>query len=149
MPTAQEVIKQLNLAPHPENGWYSETFRDSAKAGADRSASTAIYYLLERGQVSRWHRVLDAAEIWHFYGGSPLQLSLSHDDGQPLRHRVLGPDVLNNQAPQIVVAESEWQRAQSLGDWTLVGTTVAPGFTFDVFEMAPPDWEPNATSQPK
>ncbi len=139
--SAQEVILQLGLIPNPERGWYIQTFEDPEKIN-NRSASTAIYYLLEKGVVSYWHRVLDATELWHYYSGAPLQLSLSFDDGQPVRRPILGPGIFNNQAPQIVIEKGQWQRAQSLGDWTLVGCTVAPGFTFGGFELAADGWEP-------
>jgi uncharacterized protein len=145
MRSAQEVIKQLNLAPHPEKGWYIQTFEDPATKN-NRSASTAIYYLLEKGEVSHWHRVLDATEIWHHYLGAPLQLSLSFNDGKPVRHQILGPNIFDNQAPQVIVKKGEWQRAKSMGQWTLVGCTVAPGFTFAGFEMAPQGWEPKVSS---
>ena len=145
MRSAQEVITRLGLIPHPEKGWYVETFRDPEKTN-NRSASTAIYYLLENGEVSHWHRVLDATEIWHYYSGAPLQLSLSFDDGKPVRHQVLGSDAFDNQAPQVIVEKGEWQRAKSLGDWTLVGCTVAPGFTYEVFEMASQGWEPQRSN---
>lgn len=138
--SAQEVISQLNLIPNPERGWYIQTFEDPEKIN-NRSASTAIYYLLEKGEVSYWHR-LDATELWHYYAGAPLQLSLSFDDGEPVRLRTLGPDIFDDQAPQIVIEKGEWQRAESLGLWTLVGTTVAPGFIFEGFELAAEDWEP-------
>ena len=94
--------------------------------------------------MSHWHRVTDAVEVWHYYAGAPLQLSLSWDDGKPIRKQVLGADVLNGQRPQVIVEKNEWQRAQSLGDWTLVGCTVAPGFVPDVFIMAAEGWEPRA-----
>lgn len=139
--SAQEVITQLSLTPHPERGWYIQAFEDPEKTN-NRSASTAIYYLLEKGEISYWHRVLDATELWHYYLGAPLQLSLSFDDGKPVRHQILGPDIFDNQAPQIIIEKGEWQRAESLGDWTLVGCTVAPGFTYAGFEMAAEDWEP-------
>ncbi|ERF77117.1 hypothetical protein EPUS_07658 [Endocarpon pusillum Z07020] len=139
--SAQEIITQLNLIPNPERGWYSQTFEDPETIN-NRSASTAIYYLLEKGEVSYWHRVLDATELWHYYSGAPLRLSLSFDDGQPVRQPTLGPDIFDNQAPQIVIEKGQWQRAQSLGDWTLVGCTVAPGFTFGGFELAAEGWEP-------
>jgi uncharacterized protein len=139
--SAQEIITKLGLAPNPEKGWYIQTFEDPEKTN-NRSASTAIYYLLEKDEISYWHRVLNATEIWHYYSGAPLQLSLSFDDGKPVRHRILGPDVFDNQAPQIVIEKDEWQRAESLGNWTLVGCTVAPGFTFEGFEIAVEDWEP-------
>ncbi|KAF2194164.1 DUF985 domain protein [Zopfia rhizophila CBS 207.26] len=146
MRSAQEVIKKLNLSPHPEKGWYIQTFEDPAKT-KNRSASTAIYYLLEKSDgVSHWHRVLDASETWHYYDGAPLRLSLSFNDGKPVREQILGKDIFNNQAPQVIVQKGEWQHAESLGEWTLVGCTVAPGFTYEGFEMAPPGWEPNGSS---
>lgn len=141
MRSAREVIEQLNLAPHPEKGWYNQTFEDPANTN-NRSASTAIYYLLEKGEPSRWHRVVDATEIWHHYLGAPLELSLSFDDGMPVRHQLLGPDIFEDQAFQVIVKKGEWQRAKTMGQWTLVGCTVAPGFTFAAFEMAPQGWEP-------
>ena len=140
--TAKEVIEALNLSPHPEKGHYIETFRDSPASG-DRATSTYIYYLLEGEQgQSHWHRVLDAVEVWHYYAGAPLQLSLSRDDGKPVRDVVLGPDILEGQRPQAIVERGEWQHALSLGEWTLVGCSVAPGFVFESFEMAEPGWEP-------
>lgn len=147
--TAQEVISALNLTPHPEKGYYIETFRDAKSASTEitRASSTCIYYLLEgESGLSHWHRVLDAVEVWHYYAGAPLQLSLSWDDGNPVRDLVLGPDVVNNQRPQIIVERGEWQHAQSLGNWTLVGCTVAPGFDFNGFEMAQPGWEPKEST---
>jgi uncharacterized protein len=143
MPTYQEVVKQLNLSPHPEKGYYLETFRDSV-TNNERADSTAIYYLLEKDVISEWHRVLDAVEIWHYYAGAPLELSLSTDDGTPVRKAVLGADIFNGQVPQVIVRRKEWQRAVSLGDWTLVGCTVAPGFQFESFEMAPEGWSPRS-----
>lgn len=125
---AGEVVDLLGLQPHPEGGWYRETFRDAA--GEGRAASTAIYFLLEAGQESRWHRV-DAAEVWHHYAGAPLLLSIGETG-----HR-LGPDLTAGERPQAVVPAGVWQKARSLGDWTLVGCTVAPGFEFAGFELAP------------
>jgi len=128
--SAQEVIRALNLTQNPEKGWFKETFRDDYhisqlnKNGTLRSASTAIYYLLE-GSVgdSLWHRI-DATEVWHYYAGAPMQMSLSYNDGSPTRKHILGPDVFKKgQAPFLVIDAWEWQRAKSLGDWTLVGTT--------------------------
>ncbi|KAL2158275.1 hypothetical protein VTH06DRAFT_4596 [Thermothelomyces fergusii] len=143
--TAKEVIAQLKLIPNVEKGHYAESFRDDHNVTADRSASTAIYYLLEGHEgYSRWHR-LDAVELWHYYAGAPLTLSLARDDGSPVREVTLGPDIFNGQQPQVVVAKGEWQRARSLGDWTLVGTTVAPSFELSGFEMADPDWTPNVS----
>ncbi len=137
--TASGLIAALKLAPHPEGGHFAETFRDETKPG-ERAASTAIYYLLQAGERSHWHRV-DAAEVWHFYDGAPLNLSLS-DDGVVSRTLTLGADILAGQHPQIVVPAGVWQAAESTGEWTLVGCTVAPAFEFSGFEMAPKDWEP-------
>ena len=125
---ADRLIALLNLQPHPEGGYFRETFRDTS--GADgRAHSTAIYFLLKAGEMSRWHRV-DAAEIWHFYRGAPLELRI---DKQTY---VLGPNIDEAQAPQVIVPAHAWQSARSLGDYTLVGCTVAPGFEFTHFEMA-------------
>ena len=145
MPSAEEVIKKLNLSPHPEKGHYLQTFIDPEKTN-ERSHSTAIYYLLEKSNgQSNWHRVLDATEIWHYYAGAPLKLSLSWNDGTPVREKVLGADMFNDQAPQVIVQKGEWQSAESLGDWTLVGCTVAPAFQFDKFEMKEPGWAPKSS----
>lgn len=129
---ADNVIRRLRLKPHPEGGHYRETFRDSAKRG--RARSTAIYFLLKRGEESRWHRI-DAAEVWHFYAGAPLALTIANE-GRALRH-ILGNDLAKKHSPQIVVPAHAWQRARSMGDFTLVGCTVAPGFEFEKFELAP------------
>ncbi len=139
MSTAREIIDALGLQPHPEGGWYRETWRAAAEPGA-RAAGTAIYYLLDAGEFSHWHRV-DAAEIWHFYAGAPLALTLSPDGHDAEAHR-LGSGLAAGQRPQIVVPAGWWQCATSLGAWTLVGCTVSPGFDFAGFEMAPPDWRP-------
>ncbi|MDX0429138.1 cupin [Sinorhizobium medicae] len=137
--TAAAIIETLRLARHPEGGWYGETFRDAD--GGPRGHSTAIYYLLERGDRSHWHRVRDAAEVWHYYAGAPLELSIGEPDRPPSQVR-LGSDIPAGERPQHVVPANWWQSAASLGDWTLVGCTVAPGFDFTVFEMAPPEWQP-------
>jgi predicted cupin superfamily sugar epimerase len=129
---AAEIIAALGMQPHPEGGWYAETFRDNPNGG--RGYSTAIYYLLERGQISAWHRVKDAAEVWHYYAGGPLALS-QRGDGEAARTATLGPDILAGQRPQIIVPANVWQMAEPLGDWTLVGCTVAPGFDFASFEL--------------
>jgi uncharacterized protein len=131
---ADDIIRQLGLEPHPEGGHYRETWRAPAPAG-ERSAGTAIYYLLRDGEVSHWHRV-DATEIWHWYAGSPLQLSLSAD-GKAIERLSLGNDLGAGQHPQIIVPADCWQSARSLGEWTLAGCTVSPGFEFKGFEMAP------------
>ena len=136
--TAAEVIRLLDLQPHPEGGHYRETFRDSNLIGG-RAASTAIYFLLARGERAHWHRV-DAVETWHFYAGSPLALSIS--DGDKVKIIRLGPGIEKGEQPQAIVPVQAWQSAESLGDWTLVGCTVAPGFEFSGFELAPKGWVP-------
>jgi predicted cupin superfamily sugar epimerase len=138
--SAAEVARLLDLGPHPEGGFYRETFRDEAAAGG-RAASTAIYYLLPAGQVSAWHRV-DAAEIWHWHAGAPLELTL-FAEGRHTVHR-LGADLPGGERPQGVVPAGVWQSARSLGAWTLVGCTVAPGFEFAHFELAAPGEIPDA-----
>ncbi|MEL6264070.1 MAG: cupin domain-containing protein [Pseudomonadota bacterium] len=137
--TAREIIATLRLEPHPEGGWYRETWRAAAAPG-ERAAGTAIYFLLDAGEFSHWHRV-DADETWHHYAGAPLSLSLS-PNGHDAEARVLGTEILAGQAPQITVPAGWWQAATSLGAWTLVGCTVSPGFVFEGFELAPPDWRP-------
>ena len=129
---ADRIIALLDLKPHPEGGYFRETFRDGASG---RARSTAIYFLLKAGEVSRWHRV-DAAEVWHFYRGAPLELRI----GKSIY--VLGSNLDEAQAPQVAVPPHEWQSARSLGDYTLVGCTVAPGFEFEHFELAPEDFAP-------
>lgn len=133
------IIEHLGLQPHPEGGWYAETWRHDPGDG-DRSAGTAIYYLLAAGQRSHWHRV-DATEVWHFYAGDPLRLRIHHGDG-PTDDVVLGTDLAAGQVPQAVVPPGAWQAAEPTGAWTLVGCTVSPGFTFEGFELAEPDWSP-------
>ncbi len=138
---AKEIIRLLDMRPHPEGGWYARTFEDAP--GPDgRAYSTCIYYLLEAEQMSAWHRV-DAAETWHWYAGAPISLTLSPPDGEGATAHVLGPDLRAGCRPQVVVPNGWWQTAVSLGAWTLVGCTVAPGFRFEGFELAPPDWRPS------
>jgi uncharacterized protein len=137
--SAAEIIARLDLKPHPEGGHFRETFRDSADDRDGRSASTAIYFLLARGERSHWHRI-DAAEVWHYYAGGPLALSIAHQ-GSTNTIR-LGADLAAGERPQAVVPAHAWQAAESHGDWTLVGCTVAPGFDFSTFELAEPDWSP-------
>jgi uncharacterized protein len=138
--TADQIIQLLNLRPHPEGGHFAETFRDAAGSGG-RAASTAIYFLLTRGERSYWHRV-DAAEVWHYYAGAPLRLDIAESDEGPVRSLRLGSDFSAGERPQAVVPRHAWQAAESLGDWTLVGCTVAPGFEFAGFELAPQGWTP-------
>ncbi|HEY4123828.1 MAG TPA: cupin domain-containing protein [Rhizomicrobium sp.] len=137
---AERLVRELELTPHPEGGHYRETFRDAP--GSDgRALSTAIYFLLQAGEVSRWHRV-DAAEIWHYHRGSPLELKIADGSGAP-QCFVLGADIEHGERPQIVVPPYAWQSARSLGDYTLVGCTVAPGFEFSKFELANEGFEPD------
>jgi len=138
-PTADEMIAQLELAPHPEGGWFRETFRD-APGPQGRAHSTAILFLLKVGEVSHWHRV-DAVELWHWYAGAPLLLKIADDTGTRQEHK-LGPDISAGEHPQGMVPAGAWQSARSLGAWTLLGCTVAPGFDFAGFELAPQGWEP-------
>lgn len=137
--TAAEVVRLLDLKPHPEGGHYRETFRDSREIDG-RAASTAIYYLLALDEFSEWHRV-DAAETWHHYAGAPLVLTVSPNGHDAQAHR-LGPGLKQGQRPQLTVPAGHWQTATSLGAWSLMGCTVAPGFTFAGFELAPPGWRP-------
>lgn len=139
MADAKSIIDLLGLVRHPEGGWYRETWRDPAMVAGGRGASTAIYYLLERRDRSHWHRI-DAAEVWHWYAGAPLELSFGKPEAG-MRSTVLGPDLAAGQRPQAVVPAGEWQSARSLGDYTLVGCTVAPAFLFEHFELAPPDFD--------
>ena len=138
------IIDLLGLRPHPEGGWYAETWRHDT-GGGGRGAGSAIYYLLAAGQRSHWHRV-DATEIWHHYAGGPLVLSIHAADaarsGAATRDIVLGDDLAAGQVPQAVVPADAWQAAEPTGAWTLVGCTVSPGFTFEGFELAPPGWSP-------
>lgn len=138
--SARAVIERLDLKPHPEGGHYRETFRDPRVDADGRSVSTAILFLLDVGEVSEWHRV-DAAEVWHWHAGAPLVLTTS-PDGHDASARHLGPALDAGQLPQLVVPPGVWQTATSLGAWTLVGCTVAPGFRFEGFELAPPGWRP-------
>ena len=138
--SAAEVVRMLDLAPHPEGGFYRETFRDTASTGG-RAVSTAIYYLLEVDQVSAWHRV-DAEEVWLWHAGGLLALTLSPPDGKGAASITLGPDLRAGQRPQAVIPAHHWQTAETLGHWTLVSCVVAPGFEFSGFTLAPPDWRP-------
>ena len=142
--TADDVIAILGLAPHPEGGHFRETFRDAARPGR-RAASTAIYFLLKAGEQSHWHAV-DAAEGWHFYAGDGLLLEMSPPGG-PIAAIRLGSRLKSGERPQAIVPAGHWQRARSLGSWTLVGCTVAPAFTFDGFRLAAPDFCPEAPTK--
>jgi uncharacterized protein len=138
--TAADIIARLELRPHPEGGHYRETFRDKRVDANGRALSTAIYFLLARGERSHWHRV-DAVETWHYYAGSPLTLRIANEGcaGHTVR---LGPDLGADERPQAIVPAHAWQSAETTGDWTLIGCTVAPGFEFAGFELATKGWEP-------
>ena len=144
MDDAKRIIEKLDLQPHPEGGWYRETWRAPAADGA-RAIATAIHFLLESGQRSHWHKV-DAAEIWLFHAGDPLRLSLADSDEGPVDSLVLGNDVLAGQAPQHVIAPGRWQAAEPAPvgrwGWSLVSCVVAPGFEFGGFTLARPGWSP-------
>jgi predicted cupin superfamily sugar epimerase len=137
--SAADIAARLELQPHPEGGHYRETFRDPRRDASGRSLSTAIYFLLARHERSHWHRI-DAVEIWHYYAGSALELQIA--DGDRRRTVRLGPDLAAGEVPQAIVPAHAWQAAESTGDWTLAGCTVAPGFEFATFELAPKGWTP-------
>ena len=140
MNDAQSLIARLGLSPHPEGGWYRETWRAPAEEGG-RSPGTAIHFLLEEGQKSHWHRV-DATEIWLWHSGSPLWLSLAPGDEGPVSRQLLGPGRSDAEAPQMIVPAHHWQAAHANDGWALVSCIVVPGFTFSGFELAPPSWAP-------
>ncbi|GGC31786.1 cupin [Novosphingobium marinum] len=142
MTDARRIIEALRLAPHPEGGWYRETWRAEA-AGGDRASATAIHFLLEEHDRSHWHRV-DAAEVWLWHAGATLTLSMAASDDSPSVDVTLGADVLSGQSPQAVVPAGHWQAAAPDGGWTLVSCIVSPGFEFDGFELAPEGWSPGA-----
>jgi uncharacterized protein len=134
--TVRDVIDRHGMRPHPEGGWYVETWRAPARDG-ERAAASAILFLLPAGERSHWHRV-DAAEVWQWSAGEPIELRIAGIDGFVTVHR------LDGEQPQAVVPAGAWQAARPLGAWALVGCIVAPGFEFEGFELAPPDWEPDA-----
>ncbi len=135
--TAEDIIARLDLTPHPEGGWYRQTW---VAGDGPRASSTCIYFLLAEGERSHWHRV-DATEVWHFYCGAPLMLRLAADDTGPVEPVMLGPDLAAGERPQVIVPEHHWQSAETRGAWTLVGCTVSPGFLFEGFELAAPDFD--------
>ncbi|MFL5681158.1 MAG: cupin domain-containing protein [Chloroflexota bacterium] len=140
MTDALEVIERLGMRQHPEGGWYVETWRAEPRNG-ERAAASAILFLLAAGERSHWHRV-DAAEIWQWSAGDPLELRIAASDAGPVATHRMGGDVMRDDAAQVVVPAGAWQAARSLGAWTLVGCIVAPAFEFDGFELAPPGWQP-------
>ena len=139
MTTADQLIERLALQPHPEGGHYRQTWIADSADGT-RPAGTCIYFLLKAGESSHWHRV-DATEIWHYYAGAPLILSLSESDEGPAKDHILGPDVLNGEQPQLIVPPHHWQAAKTTGDYTLVGCTVSPAFQFEGFTLAAPGFD--------
>jgi predicted cupin superfamily sugar epimerase len=133
---ARELIDRLTLLPHPEGGWYREIHRSQDRVQTRRglrSAVTTIYYMLEREQLSRWH-VVEADEIWHFYGGAALELVGYDPARRRLQRHVLG-DAHDGNKTVAVIAAHEWQAARSLGEYSLVGCTVGPGFEFEDFRF--------------
>jgi predicted cupin superfamily sugar epimerase len=143
---AEDVIERLGLRPHPEGGWYAETWRAAAPEG-ERPSASAILYLLATGERSHWHRV-DAAEIWQYSAGDGLELRIWPEDGATIKTYRLGGGTNDAETPQVVVPVGAWQAARPLGDWTLVGCIVSPAFRFDGFELAPDGWEPPVADQP-
>lgn len=139
MQTARRLIVDLKLRPHPEGGWYRETWRDLPKDGT-RGCGSLIYFLLDKGESSRWHRI-DATEVWHFYAGEPLLITLAQATG-PKAEQMLGPDIAAGHTPQLVIPPGMWQSARAVGGWTLVGCTVTPAFEFEHLELAPEGWAP-------
>lgn len=137
--TADEIIARLDLAPHPEGGWFRETWRADAP-DRERPTGTCIHFLLKGDEASHWHRV-DATEIWHYHAGAALVLSVAGTDAGPARDDRLGPDLAAGEAPQLIVPPNHWQAARSTGEWTLVSCTVSPGFLFEGFTLAPPGFD--------
>lgn len=143
MSTARQLIDRLGLEPHPEGGWYRETWRDDA---LPRAQGTAIYYLLEPGQRSHWHWV-DAAELWCWHAGSPLWIGHAEQDEGPVAEAVLGADVLAGESPQVLIPPGHWQSAEARDGWALVSCVVVPGFQFEGFELAARGWAPGADAR--
>lgn len=150
MDSASELIEQLGLMAHPEGGWYRETWR--GEAGPDgRASGTAIIFLLRAGEASHWHTV-DAAELWLWQAGDPVELRLAAGDEGPVRSVMLGADIAEGQQLQGLVAPGEWQAAWPvvmvggglIHGYSLVSCVVVPGFDFAGFRPAPPGWEPGA-----
>lgn len=135
--TADDIIAHLDLAPHPEGGFYRQTW---IALNEGRPTGTCIYFLLKAGGGSHWHRV-DATEIWFWHAGAALILSTSETDQGPKKEICLGADLTRDQVPQGIVPKDHWQAARTAGDWTLVSCTVSPGFSFDGFTLAPPEFD--------
>ena len=136
---AVQIIKSLKLKPHPEGGWYKQTWK-SEDTLSGRASGTSIYFLLKAGEVSHWHKI-DSVEIWHYYDGSPLILRTATDENSPVKTQILSPDLNKSHAPQILVNKNLWQSAETTGDYTLVGCTVSPGFEFSKFILAPKNFK--------
>ena len=136
---AVQIIKSLKLKPHPEGGWYKQTWK-SEDTLSGRASGTSIYFLLKAGEVSHWHKI-DSVEIWHYYHGSPLILRTARNETSQVKTQILGPDLIKSHAPQILVNKNLWQSAETTGDYTLVGCTVSPGFEFSKFILAPKNFK--------
>jgi hypothetical protein len=139
---AGALIATLGMQPHPEGGWYKETWRAASPDG-ERAGASAIYFILEAGQRSHWHKV-DAAEIWLWHAGAPIALEMAPGDAGPVHVVTLGGDLPGGETPQYVIEPGHWQAARSLGAWTLVSCIVSPGFEFDHFTLAPEGWSPGS-----
>ena len=140
--TADQIIKFLQLQPHPEGGWYKQTWK-SEDTLSGRASGTSIYFLLKAGEISHWHKI-DSVEIWHYYDGSPLILRIANEDNNEIATKILGPNLAKSQSPQILVNKNLWQSAETTGDYTLVGCTVSPGFEISKFTLAPKKFNPNS-----
>jgi len=140
--TADQIIKFLHLQPHPEGGWYKQTWK-SEDTLSGRASGTSIYFLLKAGEISHWHKI-DSVEIWHYYDGSPLILRIANEDNNEIATKILGPNLAKSQSPQILVNKNLWQSAETTGDYTLVGCTVSPGFEFSKFTLAPKNFNLNS-----
>ena len=141
--TADDLIRALNLAPHPEGGWYRETWRADAAEG-ERAAASAVLYVIQPGQRSHWNRV-DAHEIWLWHGGDPIDVMIAATDAGPSSTVRLGGRVTEGEQPQLIIPAGQWQSAEPVaGDagYTLISCIVAPAFQFSGFELAPEGWEP-------
>ncbi|XP_022091668.1 uncharacterized protein LOC110979852 [Acanthaster planci] len=140
--TMQDIIENLNLSPHPEGGFYRETYRCDDVNSDGQSHSTAIYYVMTKGDGLVWHRIRGKNELWHFYAGDPAEVRLASPDGNLQKVITFGPDIFQDQQPQLLIRADQWQSAKCLGEWTLFGCTVSPGFEFKDFELAPKGWQP-------
>lgn len=140
MTDCQSIIDTLNLEPHPEGGWFMETWRVFPAPGK-RSVVSAIYYLLDQGQTCQWHRI-DCQEIWFWHAGSALTFRISETDQDQPAQTVLGPAILKGQRPQQFIAAGQWQSARADHGWALVSCVVTPGFAFEGWELGPEGWAP-------